>query len=71
MAATEVEFQINGLNLVRAAVVDGRCTVTVPAEWFAEGLDMVHVRPVDAEGNYYYANIEKEALPISNYYLYE
>lgn len=71
VAAAEVEFQINGLNLVRAAVVDGRCTVTVPAEWFAEGLDMIHVRPVDAEGNYYYAYIEKEALPISNYYLYD
>ena len=71
VAATEVEFQINGLHLVRAAVVDGSCTVTVPAEWFAEGFDMIHVRPVDAEGNYYYAYIEKEALPISNYYLYE
>lgn len=69
--AAEVEYQINGVNLVRAAVVDGVSTVTVPAEWFTDGLDMVHVRPVDAEGNYYYSVIEKEALPVSNYYLCE
>lgn len=69
VAAAEVEYQINGVNLVRATVADGVSKVTVPAEWFSEGMDMIHVRPVDEEGNYYYAYIEKEALPISNYYL--
>lgn len=71
VAAAEVEFQINGVNLVRAGVTDGRCTVTVPAEWFTEGLDMIHIRPVQADGSYYYAVTEKEALPISNYYLFD
>ncbi len=69
--ATEVEYQINGVNLVRATVADGVCTVTVPAAWFTEGMDMIHIRPVDENGNYYYAVIEEEALPISNYYLYD
>lgn len=69
--ATEVEYQINGVNLVRAEVVDGVSTVKVPAEWFSDGMDMIHVRPVDAEGKYFYAYIDKEALPVSNYYLYE
>jgi len=71
VAAAEVEYQINGVHLVRAAVVDGVSTVTVPAEWFSDGLDMIHVRPVQEDGSYYYAVIEKEALPISNYYLYD
>ena len=71
VAAAEVEFQINGVNLVRAAVVDGVSSVTVPAEWFTDGLDMIHIRPVQSDGSYYYAVIEKEALPISNYYLYD
>lgn len=71
VAAAEVEFQINGVNVVRAAVVDGVSTVTVPAEWFTAGLDMIHVRPVQEDGSYYYSVIEKEALPISNYYLYD
>ena len=69
--AAEVEFQINGVNLVRAAVTEGKCAVNVPAEWFTEGYDMIHVRPVDAEGKYYYAVTEKEALPVSNYFLLE
>ena len=71
VAAAEVEYQINGVNLVRAEVTDGKSSITVPAEWFFDGMDMIHVRPVDAEGNYYYAEIEKEAIPVSNYYLYE
>ena len=71
VAAAEVEYQINGVNLVRAAVVDGVSSVTVPAEWFTEGLDMIHVRPVQEDGSYYYSVIEKEALPISNYYLFD
>ncbi len=71
VAAAEVEYQINGVNLIRAAVADGVSTVTVPAEWFTDGLDMIHVRPVQEDGNYYYAVIEKEALPISNYYLFD
>lgn len=71
VAAAEVEFQINGVNLVRAAVVDGVSSVTVPAEWFTDGLDMIHIRPVQGDGSYYYAVTEKEALPISNYYLYD
>lgn len=71
VAAAEVEYQINGVNLVRAEVTDGKSSITVPTEWFAEGLDMIHIRPVDAEGNYYYAETEKEAIPVSNYYLYE
>ncbi len=69
--AAEVEYQINGVNLVRAAVIDGVSTVTVPAEWFTDGMDMIHIRPVQEDGSYYYAVIEKEALPISNYYLYD
>jgi len=69
--AAEVEYQINGVNLVRAAVVDGVSTVNVPAEWFTEGFDMIHVRPVQEDGSYYYSVIEKEALPISNYYLFD
>ncbi len=69
--AKEVEFQINGVNLVRADVINGVSTITVPAEWFTEGYDMIHVRPVQEDGSYYYAVIEKEALPISNYYLYD
>ena len=71
VAASEVEYQINGVNLVRAEVVDGVSTVTVPAEWFGDGMDMIHVRPVQADGSFYYSVIEKEALPISNYYLYD
>ena len=71
VAAAEVEYQINGVNLIRAAVADGVSTVTVPAEWFTDGLDMIHIRPVQEDGNYYYAVIEKEALPISNYYLFD
>lgn len=71
VTASEVEYQINGVNLVRAEVVDGVSNVTVPADWFTEEFDMIHVRPLDAEGNYFYAYIEKEALPISNYYLYD
>ncbi|MBP3568782.1 MAG: CotH kinase family protein [Lachnospiraceae bacterium] len=69
--AAEVEYQINGVNLVKTAVTDGKSTVTVPAEWFSDGFDMIHVRPVDAEGKYYYAVTEREAIPISNYFLYE
>lgn len=69
--AMQVEYQINGVNLVRADVTDGKSTVTVPAEWFGEGMDMIHVRPVKADGGYYYAITDKEALPVSNYYLYE
>ena len=71
VAAAEAEYQINGVNLVCAAVVDGVSTVTVPAEWFTEGLDMIHVRPVQEDGSYFYSVIEKEALPVSNYYLYK
>lgn len=71
VTAAEVEYQINGVNLVRAAVVDGVSTVTVPTAWFTDGMDMIQVRPVDAEGQYFYAVTEKEALPISNYFLYE
>jgi len=71
VAAAEVEYQINGVNVVRAAVVDGVSTVTVPADWFTDGFDMIHVRPVQADGSYYYSVIEKEALPISNYYLFD
>ena len=71
VAAAEVEYQINGVNVVRAAVVDGVSTVTVPAEWFTDRLDMIHVRPVQEDGSYYYSVIEKEALPISNYYLFD
>ena len=71
VAAAEVEYQINGVNVVRAAVVDGVSTVTVPADWFTDGLDMIHVRPVQEDGSYYYSVIEKEALPISNYYLFD
>ena len=71
VAAAEVEYQINGVNLVRAAVVDGVSTVTVPAEWFGDGMDMIQVRPVQEDGSYYYSVIEKEALPISNYYLFD
>ncbi|MBQ7864639.1 MAG: CotH kinase family protein [Lachnospiraceae bacterium] len=69
--AAVVEYQINGVNVVRAAAVDGVSTVTVPAEWFTDGLDMIHVRPVQEDGSYYYSVIEKEALPISNYYLFD
>ena len=69
--AAVVEYQINGVNVVRAAAVDGVSTVTVPAEWFTDGLDMIHIRPVQADGSYYYSVIEKEALPISNYYLFD
>lgn len=68
--AAEVEYQINGVNLIRAVVADGISTVTVPADWFTDGYDMIHVRPVDADGAYYYAVTDKEALPVSNYYLY-
>jgi len=71
VTAAAVEFQINGVNLIQAAVSDGVSTVTVPAEWFTDAMDMIHLRPVDAEGNYFYAEIEKEAAPISNYYLYD
>jgi len=71
VAAAEVEYQINGVNLVRSAVVNGVSTVTVPAEWFTDGMDMIHVRPVDTDGNYFYAYIEKETMPISNYYLFD
>lgn len=71
VAAAEVEYQINGVNLVRAAVIDGVSTVTVPAEWFTDGMDMIHMRPVQEDGSYYYAVTEKEALPVSNYFLYE
>lgn len=71
VTAAEVEYQINGVNLLSAAVVDGVSTVTVPAEWFTDGYDMIHVRPVKEDGSYYYAVTEKEALPISNYYLYD
>lgn len=69
--ACEVEYQINGVNLVRAAVSDGISTVTVPANWFTDGMDMIQIRPVDADGSYYYAEIWEEALPVSNYYLYQ
>ncbi len=69
--AAEVAYQINGVNLVRGTVTDGISEIKVPAEWFTEGMDMIHIRPVDAEGAYYYAVTDKEALPISNYYLYE
>lgn len=69
--AAEVEYQINGVNLVRAKVVDGVSIVTVPAEWFTEGMDMIHIRPVQENGNYFYAVTEREALPISNYYLFD
>ena len=69
--AAEVEYQVNGVNLIRGAVVDGVSTVTVPAEWFTDGFDMIQIRPVQEDGSYYYAAMEKEALPISNYYLYE
>lgn len=70
--AAEVEYQVNGVNLIRAAVMDGVSTVTVPADWFnTDSMDMIHIRPVDTEENYFYAHIEKETLPISNYYLYE
>ncbi|MBO5353267.1 MAG: CotH kinase family protein [Lachnospiraceae bacterium] len=69
--AAEVEFQINGVNLLRGTVTDGTCTVTVPAEWFTDGMDMIQLRPLDAEGAYYYAEVEKEALPVSNYYICE
>ena len=69
--AAEVEYQINGINLIRAAVLDGVSTVTVPAEWFTDGTDMIHIRPVKEDGSYYYAVTEKEALPISNYYLFD
>jgi hypothetical protein len=71
VAAAKVEYQINGVNLVRSDVVDGVSTVTVPAEWFTGGMDMIHVRPLQEDGSYYYAITEKEALPISNYYLYD
>lgn len=71
VAVAEVEYQINGVNLVRATVADGISTVTVPADWFTDGMDMIHIRPVQEDGSYYYAMIEKEALPISNYYLCE
>lgn len=68
--AAEVEYQINGVNLIRAAVTNGVSTVTVPVEWFyAEQMDMIQIRPVQEDGSYYYAMIEKEALPISNFYL--
>lgn len=69
--AREVEYQINGVKLVRAAVTDGISTVTVPAEWFTSGMDMIQIRPIDADGGYYYAERWEEALPVSNYYLYE
>ena len=69
--ATQVEYQVNGVNLVTADVTDGKSTVAVPAEWFADGLDMIHVRPIKADGGYYYGVTEKEALPVSNYYVYE
>ena len=71
VGATQVEYQINGLNLVRGDVTDGKSTIVVPAEWFTGGMDMIHVRPLKADGSYYYAITEKEALPVSNYYLYE
>lgn len=71
VAAAEVEYQINGVNLVRAEVTDGKSTVTVSADWFTDGMNMIHIRPVQEDGSYYYAVIEKEALPISNYYLFE
>ncbi len=69
--AREMEYQINGVNLVRTEVSDGISTVTVPAEWFTDGMDMIQIRPVDADGSYYYAEVWEEALPVSNYYLYE
>ncbi len=69
--AAQIEFQINGVNLLRADVTGGVCTVTVPADWFTDGADMIHVRPVQEDGSYYYAVTEKEALPISNYYLFD
>ena len=71
VAAAGVEYQINGVNLVRADVVNGVSTVTVPANWFNDGLDMIHIRPLQEDGSYYYSIIEKEALPVSNYFLYE
>lgn len=69
--AYAVEYQINGVNLVRAAVSDGISTVTVPTIWFTDGMDMIQIRPVDADGSYYYAEVWEEALPVNNYYLYE
>ncbi len=71
VAAADVEYQINGVHIVRAAAVDGVSTVAVPAEWFNNGMDMIHIRPVQEDGSYYYALTEKEALPVSNYFLYE
>lgn len=69
--AVGVEYQINGLHLTHGNVKDGKCVITVPAEWFTDGLDMIHMRPVKADGSYYYAVTEKEAIPVSNYYLCE
>lgn len=70
IGAKAVEFQINGVNLTQAPVVNGISTVTVPADWFDDAFTMIHIRPVQEDGSYFYALTEKEALPVSNYYLY-
>ncbi len=70
--AAEVEYQINGVNLVRGTVTDGISEIKVPAEWFTkDGGTMIHIRPVGIDGEFFYAVTDKEALPVSNYYLFE
>lgn len=65
-----VEYQINGVNFVAAEVADGICEVMVPTGWFTDGLDMIQIRAIGADGEYLYMSDEPEAATISNYYLF-
>ena len=67
----QVECQINGVHLTAAAATDGKSTITAPAEWFKDGMDMIHVRAMDADGRYLHVSEEPEAATIGNYFLYE
>ena len=67
----QVECQINGVHLTAAAATDGKSTITAPAEWFNDGMDMIHVRAMDADGGYLHVSEEPEAATIGNYFLYE
>ena len=67
----QIEYQINGVNLITAEVTDGMSRVEVPAEWFTDGMDMIHVRALDANGEYLHIKEEPEAATVGNYFLYE